>query len=145
MARVISLLYGGEGMNYLYNGVELPALPEWDREAYPYAVMVYNGTQYRLVLKGTPFTVTVNSGYVSINPMNYPKYRLVDGAWESFTQFTASWSGVMWANHDLYYADSVADVGGTLYLAASEPIPISTFDKASFLAGLACGLCERGR
>ena len=26
-------------MNYLYNGVELPALPEWDKKTYPYVVI----------------------------------------------------------------------------------------------------------
>jgi hypothetical protein len=45
-------------MNYFYNGVELPALPEWDKEAYPYAAIfpLTNGTDgYSLVAIAHPW------------------------------------------------------------------------------------------
>ena len=29
--------------NYVYNGTELPKLPEWDKSTYPYAVIVKQG------------------------------------------------------------------------------------------------------
>lgn len=33
-----------EPVAYLYNGVRLPKLPEWDREKYPYAVLTGSGS-----------------------------------------------------------------------------------------------------
>ena len=30
-------------MNYRYNGVELPALPDWDKSLYPHAVIFESG------------------------------------------------------------------------------------------------------
>lgn len=56
-------------MNYLYNGVKLPALPEWDKETYPYAVIRTAGTDYggntRYDLRAfsTPFVFRLNTNY----------------------------------------------------------------------------------
>lgn len=108
---------------YLYNGIRLPALPEWDRGMYPYAVIVHTGADYKLCLKKSAYTVFTSGDYVGINPMNYPKYKLVDGVWESFTQITAFYSSPIWSNHDLYYQDG-EELAGTLYLAASDPVPV---------------------
>ena len=72
-------------MNFLYNGVKLPALPEWDKEKYPYAAM--------------------NLG------ANYGVLYLLDNALMA-KQF-------QWANFDILNED------GTLYLAASDPVPVT--------------------
>lgn len=44
-------------------------------------------------------------------------------AWTTSTS-TLSDTDFKWANYNIYYRDSVADVGGTLYLAASDPVPV---------------------
>lgn len=123
-----------------YNGTILPALPEYDKETYPYAAIVFNGTEYKLCLKRSSYTVYTSGDYVGINPMNYPKYRLVDGAWESFAQTTTFYSTPIWANHDLYYQDD-EELAGTLYLAASEPVPIlaPVIDPLSMWLGYQAG------
>ena len=64
--------------------------------------------------------------------------------WEDFQ--------ILWANYDVYrYLDETGTIpenDGSLYLAASEPVPVeeiaSAFDQQSFLMGLACGLLGKG-
>ncbi len=122
----------GEPVAYLYNGVQLPKLPEWDREKYPYAFMCGS----------TDFD---GSYYVTINCLNVQVYRddddhihpVQDGQyiryyatadkdddWTYFGYvndiFTSSLfiGDVFWTNTDILNED------GTLYLAASDPVPV---------------------
>lgn len=121
--------------NYLYNGIELPDINAvWtDNETYPYAYIT-EGTPCRLILKSsklTIYTTTGNTNVTTTNPYsNYVVYELVDGAWVG-----VSYSGtfrVLWCSADLYYAgvlsdDTDSELAGTLYLAASSPIPVTTW------------------
>lgn len=152
-------------INYLYNGVQLPALPEWDRETYPYVVIDDQGghyygepTQYLLVAyKTLPTTYShvygkdshgvsgatdyVYSGYDSINrPENW--YSSVNGYGACSPSSGGSGLAmrnldtVIWANYDVLNAD------GTLYLAASEPVPVTTtapIDPAAMMMGVLAG------
>ena len=143
---------------YLYNGVWLPKLPEWDKEQYPYAWIEYLGlntgwlfvSQTPLYATGSIFNNYIgNLGQEVRNDSAKDTYSItfprpdwedqsrtwkptidddprefvaslpcdpVDGAYDpvvGVNMFT-----VFWSNHDVY------DENGTLYLAASDPVPI---------------------
>lgn len=136
-----------EPIAYLYNGVRLPKLPEWDREAYPYAVIVHYN--YSLMLKhvyvlylmkdinirGTDETT---SG-LPFEHMFYQagdiKYRveIINGKhvteWGEPTELEESKSvsvgNIMWTNSDIVLAfDTEHGSAGTVKLTASEPVPV---------------------
>jgi hypothetical protein len=49
---------------YLYNGVQLPPLPEWDREKYPYAVIVADDYQTALSFSAKPMLIERGEEYL---------------------------------------------------------------------------------
>lgn len=122
---------------YLYNGVRLPALPEWDREAYPYAVICDSSSitapeQYRLFVSAYPFVRNGDNERITtsvVDSEGFNWYCTIESrlsstmlnVWTDFDEitFTSAFSqkGV-WANHD------ILDANGEVYLAASTPIPI---------------------
>ena len=114
----------GTIVGYSYNGVTLPALPEWDKETYPYAYIGHPGTTspntdtYRLAFAKVALSVTVGDGYAYVSALNTIEYDLVDGVWTeaSYTLYSAN---PIWSNTDIL---SKAD--STVYLAASEPVPV---------------------
>lgn len=110
--------------DWLYNGEVFPALPEWDKTNYPYA-FISNGSL--VVTKTLPH----------YHNDEYPRmaWDIADGvhairysANGMRTEWNAPYSmngavnyqegAVTWANFDVYGTD------GTLYLAASNPIPV---------------------
>ena len=109
-----------EPISYSYNGVILPKLPEWDREMYPYAVIV---------------TITYTSEYWFV-PLDKARTCQDSGMMRGFAGYdqylhnagTNVWTKselpnlvvpfVKWANYD------VLDTFGNLYLSASEPVPV---------------------
>jgi hypothetical protein len=141
----------GEPVAYLYNGVRLPKLPEWDKTAYPYAVIyTYHGESekqnpvYRLVLSDTPFSIVYRT--IAFTGATYDALKWVGN-------YTAKWKiatwdywdvdgygadgsifavddetdAVVWANTDICYANDYSGdetIAGTVYLAASEPVPV---------------------
>ena len=137
-----------EATYYLYNGVRLPALPEWDKKAYPYAyILKLSGAQLFIVLS-IPFeygTVTANydgvitttTGLYSYAPANTTGtavgYVSQGDSW--ITVGTDTWGGenigiyygfwdvgveAIWANTNINNVDS-----GTIFLAASDPVPVA--------------------
>lgn len=140
----VSLGLAGKGLPstvqptaYLYNGVKLPALPEWDREMYPYAAVTRtrSGGIRNLVLSPSPLVVEIRLGYGTTDDyfgvlcddgVTKKIYGLTtDGtAWEyrfdsipsvgkPFAEYVVDWS-----NADVCGAD------GTLLLSASNPVPV---------------------
>ena len=112
-----------EPIAYSYNGVILPKLPEWDNATKQYATIlshVADGVkEYWLKFSTTQQTVVSGGGAAVWLGCDY---ILQDGVW---VEDSAGGGGtVVWANHDVYYSNSVEEVGGTIYLAASEPIPV---------------------
>lgn len=124
-----------EPIAYLYNGVQLPGLPEWDKETYPYALIVVNpepfavvpytkvlASKFPFVWMDYGFTAFANSSQTD----SYVHSVINEGETEWSEVITVSQNGVstngeetvIWANHDILNED------GSLYLAASEPIPI---------------------
>lgn len=116
---------------YSYNGTVLPALPEWDKETYPYAVIVYSWGGYLLY--------TGNSGqvpYVSGITIVFDEFGSLfhcgqslggyDYGMEKWTEEENLSSGFLptifspvWSNFDLINQDD-----GELSMAKSEPIPV---------------------
>lgn len=145
-------------MNYLYNGVELPALPDWDRDKYPYAVIFMGDSgSPSLYASSIPQYLTATDIGISQSFKEQGEmlsfYGFGGYIWEYSIRLSVS-NGVyqnmvggmkgIWANYDVYTPD------GTLYLAASEPIPIlaPTLDPLSMWLGWKAGnwvARQRGR
>lgn len=119
-----------EPIAYLYNGVRLPALPEWDRETYPFAVIVkYDddivATQYYLAFYATQADYDADYAYATkfwVQPCVKYLTRGTYQEWESMTQdyvYATSEEVLIWANHDILYKGSTE-----VCRAASDPIPV---------------------
>lgn len=101
-------------MNYLYNGVELPALPN-GLNTFNYLLL--NDNLYELVSATAEEKTISSNGAMRITSSEGIAYIVSDGEWVEFT--ADNYIGiVVWADTDVYNSD------GTLYLAASEPVPI---------------------
>lgn len=129
---------GGESSGvraYLYNGVKLPELPEWDRAAYPYAVIdeaVLRGV-YRLHLfEHLPYAKTTESGGCYYGPMDGSTYvyKGIVSETDHYWDFNAAQpdddgiytKNVVWCNFELLNED------GTTYLEASDPVPLYSYN-----------------
>ena len=128
-------------MNYLYNGVELPALPEWDKETYPYA-LIYKSSFGGHVLFLTDVVGTYTSSVVYYNGVRIDcDCAQGETEWSdfsdamSFERYIAASTHYVWANYDILKGD------GTLYLAASDPIPVTApaLDPLSMWLGWKAG------
>ena len=136
-----------EPVAYLYNGVRLPKLPEWDREKYPYAVILQRTNQItygsEFVLLASPSPITYTPAIVG-NALSFERiifhaehairFDIIDASTECLWTQGGSVDGVyvisngggtvhhykvLWASHDVLYTDSTE-----VYLASSEPIPV---------------------
>lgn len=131
-----------EPVAYLYNGVRLPALPEWDRETYPYAVIVYFPSDKNCKLcvfgeKGyynpaydSPGTavwevIQFQNAITRITYYDYydkdPPYFKLKSTSDSDIVSLVQTPGreyLLWSNYDIPNED------GSLYFAASDPIPV---------------------
>lgn len=127
---------------YLYGGVALPPLPsEWDRETYPYAVIVkdkthqyrlccYKSINYRTILPNTSletaFFGTTEDG-TAIRFVSRPGEPIwsqeEDTYWDFEVKRGTTSNVAIWTHgFDLMYSDN------TLYVAASRPERIADWD-----------------
>ncbi len=129
--------------NYLYNGIELPKLPEWDKTAYPYAVIVKQGYyidyyKLRCYSSETYYTDPEDGkrklGGDGVFAIEYrvKATEATTSMWEYVGEVDTATvvgehgvsidnSGVLlWANFD------VMNENGSIYLAASGPVPVLT-------------------
>lgn len=129
--------------NYLYNGVELPALPQWDRKTYPYGTLYYSVSKQRYGFYATsvpgvyqtPLDTSI-TGYKNVvqfgSSASEPKIRgsLTDGVWE-YEDGSGLYiaidknngtvlAEVVWSNYD------ILNRNGAVYLAGSYPIDAVT-------------------
>ena len=107
--------------NYYYNGVELPALPEWDKETYPYAIIGSLNNGYWLVI--TEEQHQAYDTYMSLYTTVMLKSSLDGNTWGELTDpsldvMFAYYDKLLWSNYDI-----VTD-SGVLKLAASDPVPV---------------------
>ena len=126
---------------YLYNGVRLPGLPEWDKSVYPYAYIQDlngRGANYILYCCSTKLktTTTLNGVMVSesatsewdVSPFEYISawLQISDDSSEILvfsepnTAYNLLSQYPIWANYDIVntYNDEVT------ILSASEPVPV---------------------
>lgn len=107
---------------YLYNGVRLPKLPEWDKAKYPYAFIETTFGFYYLRVLANPLTPDGNSfrmtppGLVAGAKIDIADYELI--GWDEWSEVTEITRDPLWSNFDVLNED------GTVYLAASEPVPV---------------------
>jgi hypothetical protein len=117
---------GEQGTNvqmYSYNGIVLPALPEWDKTAYPYALISDRHTLYLFD--------RVEYGYTNIGAWSFSLSNGYDTS--TYDHELAEWGAVIkrnfklvtvygnsfkWANFDVLNED------GSVYIAASDPVPV---------------------
>lgn len=143
---------------YWYNHLTLPKLPERDKEALPYVVIIQSsGTHtYAAYFMENPMYCASTSAGVPYP--HYPDSGTNQKATWSCTGSSETWgelenvslgdgelghvsSGgarpyrLVWINHDVYTDD------GTLYLAASDPVPVTTYsiDPKALLMGWLTG------
>lgn len=133
---------------YKYNDVILPALPEWDKEAYPFAVITDDNclhvhefpivVNYSSELGTTPFVTCVegiSNGY-------YYTYNAADDAWEApvSKKFGKEDDGIhcvssvlpIWSNHVVF---NVFNGLNTVYLTGSEPVSVEDEDTGGDTEG----------
>lgn len=123
---------------YLYNGVRLPPLPEWDREKYLYVYIWAVGwthpsdyiTMYKLDVCSSPIRYGMVDGELSAYleagtesaMYNCPKTDGEFKAWEYHSEYVLSKTAKVypfWTNHDV-----ISDTDGSVYYAASDPVPV---------------------
>lgn len=132
------LEFAKEPVAYLYNGVRLPKLPEWDTEVYPYAVIQGTSSQYILTPFSSPATYydeSVGAFFVKSPHLISATYRINKGdeEWSMrseaeecrashtnslFYGYCRNYNPIVWANFD------VPNAKGAPYLAKSEPVPV---------------------
>ena len=135
-----------EPVAWLYNGVRLPALPEWDKETYPYAVIGgpytkdgYDGVYYSFVASDYQPELysenknTVRFGIFSlVGSQRFCRSHMATTAelaeaviagtneWRNVSRVSASHIDVentIWTNTDIMN-------GMSLFMSASDPIPV---------------------
>ena len=147
----------------LYNSVELPALPTAHQYneggiKLDYAIIKYDKTndKYTLAYTSCPLVKTSGSNAIGLKATIFPYYwyeyecKSSDlSQWEDIYSIWGKphyenntsadlfkiWDGdsLVWSNYD------ILDEDGTLYLAASEPVPVTAQNPAAMLAGFQLG------
>ena len=144
--------------NYLYNGVELPSLPDWDKMTYPYAfiyIVTLDGTTgvYTLVVSSSSVMSYDSNGIICLAANVGGRYTVSEENWaeaadsDDFYIKRDDLVYTIWANFDVLNSD------GTIYVAASEPVPIEEeetpsvdgYDAVSLQIGIGLGLSMEGR
>lgn len=130
--------------NYLYNGVELPALPEWDKKTHPYAY-ISEDVEGRIVFRMQK-TLTVTATNSIYTDWEYMHYTFDGTTWGDYYEgyspgyIDLDLFNIIWTNTNIFNYD------GTLHLAASEPVPVSPvpqLNPAALMQGFATMLSLR--
>lgn len=124
----------GVGGKFMYNGVELPAPPEYDTSAYPYAIIYQPNTGSAVFMVSSVQYVAGSSfSHIYLSKSgNIQMFTLSENGWgsgdvESFGTsilVNSSTSSVIWTNvpiQQVYYSN--------VYLEASEPVPVEDWEK----------------
>lgn len=137
---------------FLYNGTKLPALPEWDKTAYPYAVIIRTGSSgstYKYQLICAKLAVETNDNRYRITHPDFkdvsttPTFVFLgsetiktgDEGWGALTINSTNLilGYVFWTNYDM------KDNDGDLRVARTTPIPVTELDPTILLNGWLVG------
>ena len=149
IARLNAVAKPREPIAYLYNGIRLPALPEWDRGVYPYAAINdytngYGKRYVTLYVFTEQYTISADSdSYAHSNfmkPLCSFSYDSENDQWGELDNWDDSHpnnSGVqcdvgdvIWTNFDWTvgwvnpYQTITKYKVGDIVLAASDPVPV---------------------
>lgn len=149
-SRISALEAGGTGATpiaCLYNGIQLPPLPAYDRAKYPYAVICtykesssFGGFPASAVLylfTAHPEASGGDTIELWLPQIGDLKYTIEAETTQGLLEFT-DWgspttiterkgppiANIKWANFDMYYQTNIDGKKGQLYLAATEPVPV---------------------
>ena len=124
---------GKEPVAYLYNGTRLPKLPEWDKTAYPYAVLrcFLTSSYYLDCYSQKPeFYISDLSGQEILDYENqeWTQYRFYDtlADWEhnwtgtSDSQVVLTTNTIIWTNFDIKNKDNE----GVYFPKSPDPVPV---------------------
>ena len=132
---------------YLYNGIQLPPLPAYDRAKYPYAVICTyrEGNAFGAIIPASavlylftahpePSGDTIELWLPQIGDLEYKIQAETTQGLQAFTDWGSpttiterkgpSIANMKWANFDLYYQTDIDGKKGQLYLAATDPVPV---------------------
>lgn len=114
-----------EPVAYLYNGVRLPKLPEWDREMYPFAALnfIYSGENllgaFLYCLPSVEYDVANGNRTIKLGGSLEWRISSSDLQWSAVDASSEVLiTALDWADFD------ILNVDGSVYLAASNPIPV---------------------
>ena len=124
--------YQKEPIAYSYNGVILPALPEWDREMYPYAVITKSwiSTYCSLyVSKNVPYAYISDfshkSTVIAWEGERIQIESIQDTEWEPETEwYTSNDSNVALKEDSWAWANCNIKMDGSVWLSTSDPLPV---------------------
>lgn len=128
-----------EPVAYLYNGVILPALPEWDRETYPYLVIDYfSGDAYachEVPTAQKTFMPTIKLQAPYLHSKLYTDYAQTHEYWQEWVEMQEDGSFSRMATYVLSSCDILYESDGSVYASASPiltptpmHLPITLFD-----------------
>lgn len=137
-----------------FNDYILPALPEWDQDTYPYALIYQNKDTWAFYLMclDSPFYVTTANGVQVIaystdaQVKAFEYWRSDPWEWTPTEYNTSGGDNVeaiylnpdkadfVWTNTDIY------NDSGVVVYPSTEPVPIWEFDQKSFLIGFTLGI-----
>lgn len=162
------------GMKFTYNGIALPPLPEWDREAYPYAYITQQldyppalfailyavdrpgyldtGSHklHSLDSAGGDATIQYCKWVVALNEdaadalQNLGRPGITTTVWMPEAGGETS-SGLSMIHGPYWTNAELLDQDGNVFLAASDPVPVWAFCDQSFRTGLSLGLSGTAR
>lgn len=132
--------------NYIYGGIELPALPEWDRETYPYVILHDMDGEMRLAITPERVTVEASRGtdepYVRAyirNPFLICVYDATNEKWGEVQSFEERYPGyssmsvmpraIIWTPYDIIVSLSMTPECqvGDVFILASDPAPVPAY------------------
>lgn len=138
-----------EPIAYLYNGVRLPKLPEWDKEKYPYAAIecyeTASGFYYRLTVVSKDAIYKTGNDSIILSGTEGRYWAIRDDDYGPENDFAidggdfTSWGDSKTLSEDtayIYYGTHVWSEArplwtnfdfkydGKVYISASEPIPV---------------------
>ena len=127
-------LASNEPATAVYNGVKLPLLPEWDKEAYPYAALemsfnandeqVWTGhaCQYPIKCQGKYLYAGGSKMFCECWPNSAENNKRAWSEWRNQPFLSIAAEKLKWSNHDINYTE---EYGGGLFRSASnDPIPV---------------------
>ena len=133
---------------YIYNGVEAPDINTvWiDKETHPFAYVCQTsiGKVIYLYLSAKRLTVNFNGALPLGSGSAW--YEIVDGVWTARGMYPSA-IPLIWSNVDVYYSEYSGELSGTIFLAASEPVPVVTaepIDPKSYFMGFRLGQLLQG-